>query len=236
MMHSMNKPETGARASLAQRLRSDTASLHAQAERSGVMPDLLRGKLDRLAYCRLLRNLHEIYLALERELTRHAAHCHIAPIYAAELLRHAALGADLDVLHGPGWKDTLQVASACAQYVARLQGIGDANPGMLVAHAYVRYLGDLSGGQILRGIVTDALHLNGEGVRFYEFPAPGAVTLAERFRAGLNSIDLDDAVAAAIIAEAKLAFGLHVRLFDELATAGQRADVQASGRLGDKLC
>ncbi len=42
---------------------------------------------------------------------------------------------------------------------------------MLVAHAYVRYLGDLNGGQRLRRLLTEALHLDSDSLSFYRFDA-----------------------------------------------------------------
>jgi len=38
----------------------------------------------------------------------------------------------------------------------------------LIAHSYTRYIGDLSGGQIL-GIAERAMNSDGQGTAFYEF-------------------------------------------------------------------
>jgi heme oxygenase len=217
MMQSMDQSETAANASLPGRLRRETAALHAQAERAGIMPDLLRGKINRRTYCTLLRNLHDIYVVLERELATHATNKFVAPIYATELRREAAIVADLDALHGAGWEREIEIATACAEYTRRLREVGESRPELLVAHAYVRYLGDLSGGQMLLAIVAKALQINGDGVRFYEFPEPGAAALAARFRAGLGTIHAEEATVAEIVKEAMYAFELHVCLFEELA-------------------
>ena len=69
---------------LATRLREETQSLHRVAERSGVMRDLLHGRLDQRDYCLMLRNLHAIYETLESALDRHAATA------CNEVLRNAA--------------------------------------------------------------------------------------------------------------------------------------------------
>ena len=93
---------------------------------------------------------------------------------------------------------------------------------LLVAHAYVRYLGDLSGGQILRRVVAESLHLaDGTGTAFYEFSGDAAV-LADRFRTRLDSIRADETVVEDIVAEARSAFAFHVSLFEELAAAPSR--------------
>ena len=217
----MDQSETAANASLPERLRRETAALHGQAERAGIMPDLLRGKIDRRTYCRLLRNLYDIYVVLERELAAHAANKCVAPIYATALRREAAIAADLHALHGAGWERDIGIATACAEYTRRLREVGESRPELLVAHAYVRYLGDLSGGQMLLAIVANALQISGDGVRFYEFPEPGAAVLAAHFRAGLKSIHTEEATVADIVKEAVFAFELHVRLFEELAATDE---------------
>jgi heme oxygenase len=58
-------------------------------------------------------------------------------------------------------------------YTERLQTLSDsADPSLLLAHAYVRYLGDLSGGQVIRRRVAEAYAIDiedGSGLKFYEF-------------------------------------------------------------------
>lgn len=201
---------------LADRLREATRPLHRQVERAGIMPALLRGDLPRRDYGELLRNLFAIYDALERALRRHAGRAELAPIALPELFRAEALAADLNALAAADWPDW-PLQPAAFDYVERLHELDRHEPARLAAHAYVRYLGDLSGGQIVGRIVGERLHLAGVvGRRFYDFGSAAAANdLAARFRRGLDS----DAVAAqaeAIIEEAGLAFRLHARLFEEL--------------------
>ena len=63
---------------LTTRLREATRLLHTEVERAGVMRLLLRGQLDRVGYCMLLRNLHAIYAALEAGIGQHSAHSGLA--------------------------------------------------------------------------------------------------------------------------------------------------------------
>jgi heme oxygenase len=202
---------------LAARLREETKPLHVEVERAGIMPALLRGALDRGAYCRLLRNLFEIYDALELALRRCAARPEVAPIVLPALFRADALAADLRTVHGSDWP-SLAVAAAASDYAARLREIEVQAPARLAAHAYVRYLGDVSGGQIVGRIVGASLRLAGDhGQRFYAFGDRSTIRqLAARFRRGLDST-ATSAHADEIVAEAKLAFRLHKRLFEELA-------------------
>jgi heme oxygenase len=203
-------------ARLAQRLRDETRALHVDAERSPFMSVLLRGRMDRVAYAALLRNLLAIYEVLEPALARHAAHPALAPLNLPALARLPSLRDDLARVADPS-DATCDLRSAVVRYVARLRELDAANPELLLAHAYVRYLGDLSGGQLLHDIVARSPGLGPRvGTAFYEFGDPAvASTLAVGFRSSLDRAVVDD--PDAVVAEARLAFTWHRELFDELA-------------------
>jgi heme oxygenase len=201
---------------LSERLRAATAARHRAAEASGIMPRLLAGRLDRSAYAALLRNLHALYEALEAALDRHAASALVAPVRLPALYRAAALGRDLDHLWGAGWPG-LPLCQSMRAYLARIGALAAGEPGLLAAHVYVRYLGDLSGGQILREVVARAFGLrDGRGLAFYSFGEATAQTAKARLRAGLDALPLDAAGADALVAEALDAFERHIELFLEL--------------------
>ncbi|MGJ7506193.1 heme oxygenase (biliverdin-producing) [Variovorax sp. GT1P44] len=204
---------------LSESLKSETRALHTQAERSDFMRVLLRGEMGRRPYCALLRNLHAIYAALEPALQQNAAHPRLAPLDLGALQREPSLRQDLEALHGPDWRDAIAVEPAAAHYIARLESIGRTRPELLVAHAYVRYLGDLSGGQMLGRIVRATFVLGpGPGTAFYDFGHPEeAARLKQSFRVGLDAVPADEATMRAIVVEARSAFEAHRRLFDELA-------------------
>lgn len=209
--------------SLAQRLRSQTWLAHRQVESTTFVRALLGGRLDRPRYCLLLASLHPIYAALERALRRHAGQAGLAAACAPSLRREAALTQDLVHLHGEDWHDTLPPQPAALDYAAHLGALERDAPQLLLAHAYVRYLGDLSGGQALRRVVTRSLGLDGgDGTRFYDFGSDEtAAALARQFRAALERPEPGDGVDAAIVEEALAAFGRHQRLFEELAQAAE---------------
>ena len=206
-------------ASLAERLKTETRALHTSAERSTFMAELLHGRMERPAYCAMLRNLHAINAVLEPALERHARHPLIAPVFLPALWRTRALEHDLRALHGADWADALALQPAALAYVARLRELDASQPGLLLAHAYVRYLGDLSGGQMLRRIVANSATLDGAaGVAFYDFgDALATRELTHRFRDGLEAAPADDRLVSALVEEARLAFQWHQHLFDELA-------------------
>jgi heme oxygenase len=198
-------------------LKTSTQELHTAAERAPFMAALIRGRISREAYRGLLVNLQAIYAALESELERHRDHPALAAMHLQDIARSAALAADLQLLVA----DTLPDAGApllrpsAAAYATRLHEIGRDDPRLLLAHAYVRYLGDLSGGQILRRIVADKL---AAPTAFYEFGTPAdAQALAARFRAELAQVPLDAVGIDAVVGEAASGFRRHIALFEELA-------------------
>lgn len=205
---------------LSESLRIETRALHVQAERSAFMAVLLRGQMQRTSYCAMLRNLHAIYATLEPALQRQASHPQLAPLLLPRLWREPALREDLDLLHGVNWQGALALQPATLRYVARLEQLEREQPFLLAAHSYVRYLGDLSGGQMLSRIVRDSLQLRPDGgTAFYDFgDAAATADLKQAYREALAALPVDAAVQAALVAEARLAFELHRQLFDELAT------------------
>jgi heme oxygenase len=211
---------------VARALREGTAALHREAERAGFMGELLRGRISRGGYCALLRNLHALYQSLEAHLIRHAGDPALAGGWFPELAREAALASDLATLHGACWEREIEVRPAMMRYVARLDEVAQGTPRLLLAHAYVRYLGDLSGGQIVRRVIASSLALGEDaGQSFYRFPeAPER--LAARLRTALDAIELLPHERAQLVDEARLAFGLHIALFEQLAEdAAHPADV-----------
>jgi heme oxygenase len=87
-----------------------------------------------------------------------------------------------------------------------------------VAHSYTRYLGDLSGGQILKNIAVNAMNLtDGQGTAFYEFETiSDEKAFKNQYRAALNELPIDEATADRIVDEANDAFGKNMKMFMEL--------------------
>ncbi|KAA1469687.1 hypothetical protein DENSPDRAFT_816810 [Dentipellis sp. KUC8613] len=222
-------------------LRTGTAAAHTSAETSQGAGWLTRGELDKEEYVRFLIMLYHVYHTLEQALDQHASHPVLSPIYNPTLLaRTAPLYSDISYLldtppaalpEHPLFSE-LQTSPhpALAEYTARLRTLAAApNPAPLLAHAYVRYLGDLSGGQVIRRRVAKAYGLEdegGEGVRFYQFDKLGGGgeaglgdmrKIKDWYRDGMNSGVADDKdLKVTILAEANKAFELNNGLFASL--------------------
>lgn len=97
--------------------------------------------------------------------------------------------------------------------------MGRTHPELLVAHAYTRYLGDLSGGQVLKKIAQKAMALpsSGEGLAFFTFPNIDSPTkFKQLYRARMNTLEMTPEVKHRVTEEAKTAFLLNIELFEEL--------------------
>lgn len=206
-------------ATLSQVLRAETTEAHTLAERSGIMRSLLRGTITRGAYVSLLRNLAGIYRPLEEELDRHASHPALVGIKLNSLRRLDRLECDIAALSVDLPSVATAEAPATREYAARLREIGHSSPELLLAHAYVRYMGDLSGGMMLSGIVARTLGIAEEqgGLAFFAFPdIPDPAAFKGAFRDAIDSATQFVAAPEAIVREAQYGFALHERLFREL--------------------
>lgn len=204
-------------------LREGTRPEHEAAEGSTFVEDLLGGRLTTAAYVDLALQLHAVYTALEEvaeEVRRTPAG---AGVVFAELDRVPAIEADLAHLAGPGWRERAVPLPATAAYAAAIRaGAGDA--GHYVAHAYTRYLGDLSGGQVIGRMVQRHYGVADDGVAFYAFPAiPKPKPFKDLYRARVDALDLTDAQRAAVVDEARAAFRHNRALFAALAEVHRAA-------------
>lgn len=205
-------------ATFSERLREATADVHDAAERSPFMTRLVEGGITADEYARLLRQYHAIYGPLE-EAAVVMRQDPVAGKFAVQgLERLAALEADLVAIAGPDWATALDVTPAAEEYAARIGEVCFDWPGGFVAHHYVRYLGDLSGGQILRRILRRTLGLaDDRGLSFYVFDRiDNGVQLKKAYRSWLDTAPWDLDEQDRVAAEAVRGFDLNIAVFTSL--------------------
>lgn len=213
---------------LAVQLRQGTAHSHTMAENTAFMKCFLKGIVELDPLRNLFADFYFLYSALEEEMQRLSDHAIVGPLYFPELNRKTQLEEDLQFYYGEQWRDRIQLSDAGKDYVARIRWVASTNPALLVAHAYVRYLGDLSGGQGLKRVVRSAMELTGDrGTRFYEFdslPTPEAKReFKTKYRDALASLAVEERLAEQIVEEANFAFQLNCNVMHAL-----EADVKAA--------
>jgi heme oxygenase len=211
---------------LSEALKLGTEDAHKEAESVHFVKNFIRGKIDRSLYALFIEQLFHVYKHLERALdehaTKHFSECH----FPKELNRLSALQDDID-FWGDG--ETLPpISSATRDYIDRIEVIAKERPILLLAHAYTRYLGDLSGGKILARVAKRALMLDSgpdgltEGLAFYDFPLlkGSIIAFKDKYRQALNDLQFDDNTVEEIVQEANVAFLMNMRLFEELDVIG----------------
>nr|YP_009300522.1 heme oxygenase [Campylaephora sungminbooi]AKU47441.1 heme oxygenase [Campylaephora sungminbooi]ALN11888.1 heme oxygenase [Campylaephora sungminbooi] len=203
---------------LAQQLREGTTKSHSMAENVSFVKSFLGGVVDKTSYRKLVANLFFVYVAIEEELEKNKKHEILSSLYFPELNRRLSLIEDLKYYYGHNWKNEINPSPATQIYINRIHDIGNNQPELLIAHAYTRYMGDLSGGQILKKIAQNAMQLPEEkGTAFYNFiDIENDAEFKKIYRNALNSLPLTDSQIQQIIAEANTAFNLNMKVFQEL--------------------
>ncbi|OQR99969.1 heme oxygenase 1 isoform 2 [Thraustotheca clavata] len=217
------QPEPEHTVNLAKDLKYGTKKSHREAENVHFIREFLKGRVNRDAFKCMLAMYYYIYTEMEEMMRQ--AYEKKDPIYSPlhfpeELNRVPAICEDLAYYFGPNWKKAIPPPTrATKEYLARLHYIGTHEPAILVAHAYTRYLGDLSGGQVLKRIAIKSMGLiNGEGIAFYEFPKMKVKhkVFKDKYRQTLDSLNVSQEVSDRLVEEANLAFLLNMKVFEEL--------------------
>lgn len=190
-----------------------TKTLHTEAERSGVIRDMLRGTASRDGYMLLMRNLLPAYRALENGLERHRCSPALASLAGFGFDRASAIEADLVALCGPGWAQAIASLPEGVAYAAAIDNAASGDGARLIAHAYARYLGDLSGGQILKRLLVRSLRLRAGELTFYDFPLHADLAaLKADYRAAIDRAGAAVADRDAVVEEGARAFSLNIAL------------------------
>lgn len=203
----------------AARLRAGTRQEHEHAEQSRFVEDLLGGKLGLGAYAGLLGQSYLFYEVLEKASDHWRGDPAVGGFAIEGLSRVEPLRKDLEHLLGPHWHTLLDPLPATRSYVDRLNEVCFDNPRAWVAHHYTRYLGDVSGGQVIRRRAQEIYGLQDDGVRFYQFDQVGKPKpFRDHYRSLLESAPWTESERDELVDEANVAFRLNRAVFADLAT------------------
>ena len=201
---------------LSKLFREGSTEEHSRAEKSKFIQAMFRGQLTKEAYIANLESMFHLYTTLESELEKHKEDRNISKIYYPELFRKKSLEEDLHFFGG----ETYTIGSPSKntkRYTNWLEEISKSNPKNLISHAYVRYLGDLSGVQILGKIIRKTFTLQeGNGDLFYIFAIDEIDQFKNLYRSQLDSLDLTDQEKQGLLHEVKIAFQMNGEIFSEL--------------------
>lgn len=201
---------------LSKQLKEGTQDIHATVENHLFVKKLLDGSLDEKGYYQHLVDLYSVYHALEEGIRRNLEkEPSLARIYVKELERADAIQQDLQSKSFEGL--CCSPSPAAQEYAKHLNDLAEHHPRQLLAHAYVRYLGDLSGGMILKKRIElkwkDAVH-------FYDFSSLSErikqilFLFKESYKEKLDDLPLAANDIHALVKEAHLAFEKAQDLFN----------------------
>lgn len=199
-------------------IRVATFGDHERAANSGFMTALFERSLPLAGYIEMVAQHHYAYSVLEGAADRLVDHP-IAGTFIDEALRRLpSLDADLLALDGPDWRERHAPTAGTSAYCERMEAVCVAEPERFVAHHYTRYLGDLSGGQMIGSVARGTYGFDtGAGAAFYEFADitdPSAYKQAYRDRLDNAPWSADE--RANLLDEVRVAYQLNTDVFLDL--------------------
>lgn len=201
---------------LSAQLRERTRTAHERAETVPFITDLMNGRLGRAAYADLAAQQHGIYVALEAASAELVGAPRGANLVFSHIARVPSIEADLTYLYGPDWRARIDVVPAAEAYARRVAQVAGDLP-RYAAHAYTRYLGDLSGGQAIKRLVQRHYGLDDRGVAFYTFTGIAKPKVfKDQYREQLDALELSPLEVDVAVEEATVAFELAATLFEAL--------------------
>jgi heme oxygenase len=169
------------------------------------MSALLRGDLPSEAYFDYIGQLAPIYEAIEKWESKNLT------FFDRRLDRFERIISDLEYV------GTRIVFNETIKYVAHIKSLVKSKDEIrLLAHHYVRYLGDLSGGQAIGALVARNLSIPPNFLSFYDFEDIGdRVRYKETYRENLDTT-IDEKDYDRFIGEVILAFKYNREIFEAL--------------------
>jgi heme oxygenase len=206
-----------------QALREGTWSEHSDSEGAGFMEAIMKGKATREDYIALVVEHYFMYEAIEKVAADLAENPTVAPFLNDGLIRMPALERDLEFLLGADWRAQITPQPATVAYADRIREIGaEGWAAGFIAHHYTRYLGDLSGGQMIARRVSTQHGFDGPGAEFYDFQSLGDLSVFKtNYRAALDALgeSLSDEERARAIDEVRAAYHFNTAVFVDLTRA-----------------
>ena len=190
---------------LSQIIREASRDAHEATESSPFMSALLRGDLPSEAYFDYIGQLAPIYEAIEKWESKNLT------FFDRRLDRFERIISDLEYV------GTRIVFNETIKYVAHIKSLVKSKDEIrLLAHHYVRYLGDLSGGQAIGALVARNLSIPPNFLSFYDFEDIGdRVRYKETYRENLDTT-IDEKDYDRFIGEVILAFKYNREIFEAL--------------------
>jgi heme oxygenase len=162
-------------------LKELTAEVHAEAESQPFIKSIFEGNVDKVKYTDYIFQLLHVYGLLEILASGHGIFTGIEDLKRAKLVQQ-----DWTELYAGLTTTIFTVRPATLKYLQYLDNIKH-DPKKLLAHVYVRHMGDMFGGQQLAKLTPG----NGHMYKFEDIP-----TLIKAVRSKLDVSLADEAIIA----------------------------------------
>ncbi|KAI7868706.1 hypothetical protein BDF14DRAFT_1966195 [Spinellus fusiger] len=243
---------------LAGAMREGTKAIHRAAEQSVFTKKFIKGDITIDEYGRYIQCLYYVYSAMEELLDKYKDCPEVKAVHFPKELnrthvlrngnldykkkqRKSQIQSFLDIEHYYGKErlaqltDIKNMTPAVKEYVDSMVVACKLNPALMIAYSYTRYLGDLSGGQILAGRLKkhvlgldekDSLWDSTKGVEFYYFDNIGNQNeFKATYRDCLDSVKVTQKVKDLIVEESLKCFALNIAVFDEIYELSQKKEL-----------
>jgi heme oxygenase len=202
-------------------LREATLDVHRAAEQEPFIAELMDGHRSPGDFARLTGQLRPIYAALEARVRSMRDQGELLALLDPRLDRLAAIDHDLVMLGGPDAHRLAEPLSATDAYIARIRTVGRSRP-RLLAHHYVRYLGDLSGGQVIAMLMRRHYDVADDALTFYAFTGlEGKGAFKRAYRHELDALFADPRFYDHMLDETRVAYEANRRVFEALGSTSR---------------
>lgn len=216
---------------LSETFKESTSHIHKTIEEHPFLVLLCKEELTPVQYFSHLIDLKCVYDSLDDSIKSSLAkEPRLKNICFKGLERSSALKKDLLAPEFFGLTGT--PSTQAKAYKHHLEKISNVKPILLIAHAYTRYLGDLSGGMMLKRHIANAWP---HAVNFYDFDSllkdndlESVKAFKELFKTKINSLQISAEELEALSLEANEAFILSGNLFNAIIPNAKLFCVQVS--------
>ncbi len=171
--------------------------------------------VDRPRYATYLAQNRFIYEALDRAGRAWRTDATADRFIDGRLDRLPSIDADLAFLLGVDWRSILAPFPSTQRYVDAITSAASW-PGGFIAHHYVRYLGDLSGGQHIARVVQKTFNFDLDGARGFAFPIDDLDAFKAAYRQALDEAPWNAPERSRIINEILHAYDLATAMLHDL--------------------
>lgn len=212
----VNSRQSGGTMSFHEQIKVSTDAAHAQAENAQFIASLMGGALDKLAYRDYLTAFLPIYIRME-ELLKERQESQLISYFSHRALDRAEeISNDIAALDAKLNRSLNENSlKSVNDYLERLNP--DITDARLLAHHYIRYLGDLSGGQAISKLVARHYAIEAGALTFYDFAQIGdTVFYKKRYRDLLNLVPFTEQDKIEFLDEVSILYKLTTKIFLEL--------------------